>query len=73
MKIKNLGTGYAWLLDGHRQAWRLLVGLAVLMPIGSATGAEVDSRVDVTLTGGPHAGTYSVVFSYGCEIEVFDE
>lgn len=53
----------------RRRTWPLPIGLVILVPMGAAMAAEVASRVDLTLAGGPHAGSYSMTSSLGCDFQ----
>lgn len=60
------------LLSGERRrTWPLLVALVALMPLSVVLGAVDASRVDLTIKDGPHAGSYSIKSSLGCDFQDF--
>ena len=59
--------------NARLRAWSLQIGLAILATTGPTMAADVGSRVDLTLTGGPHVGSYSITSSVGCNFQDFLE
>jgi hypothetical protein len=47
----------------------MATGLIATVLISAAVAADVASRVDLTLTGGPHAGSYTITSLLGCDFQ----